>query len=328
MTAAIVILLSALVLYLIFVIYSGVAMFRAAAVRNRRSRSVWDFPESELVGGHALERFGDELLERRKWLIERGTDDGVERVSIKSHDGLTLQARIIHRDSPCAVAAMFHGYRSNPVHDFGDKARDLFEAGMTLFLPEQRAQGASEGRYMTYGALERFDAADWCRYLAGRYPGVPIMLFGVSMGAATVSMASSLDLPREVRCVIADCGYTSPADISRSVMNRKYHLPSFPVYDIAAALLRTFARYDPDGCSSEASLHATPLPVMIVHGTTDDFVPYEMGERLAAACDGAVFLSVPGAGHGESYMAATEEYRKCMAELFRRAGIPNVEMCQ
>ena len=142
------------------------------------------------------------------------------------------------------------------------------------------------------------------------------------MGAATVSMASSLEPPREVCCVIADCGYTSPADISRSVMLSRYHLPPFPVYNIAALLLRVFAGYDPDGCSCEVSLGETSLPVMIVHGMSDDFVPYEMGERLAAACDGSIFLSVPGAGHGEAYMAATEDYRRCMEELFSRAGIP------
>lgn len=318
-----IVMLSVLLVYIAFVLISAFAMYRAAAHTSPDRTSVWNDPEPELYTGHAIEKFGDDLRERRRRLIEHACSDAAERVSVTSHDGLRLEGRILHHESPRAVIAMFHGYRSNPLHDFGDRAEDLFDDGFTLFLAEQRAQGASEGKAMTYGALERYDAVLWCRYLAQRFPGVPIVLYGVSMGAATVSMASSLELPREVCCVIADCGYTSPADISRSVMKRKYHLPSFPVYNCAALLLRLFAKYDPDGCSSVTSLASTTLPVMIAHGSDDSFVPYEMGERLASACEGCIFLSAPGAAHGEAYMTCREEYRECLRELFGRAGIPS-----
>ena len=125
---------------------------------------------------------------------------------------------------------MMHGFRSNPVFDFGASAHDFASRGFILCMPCQRAHGDSEGRHLTFGIKERYDALEWCRFLAKRFPDLPILMCGISMGSSTVLMASSLELPERVVGVIADCGYTTPAEVCKKVLNVDLHLPAFPLY--------------------------------------------------------------------------------------------------
>ena len=48
---------------------------------------------------------------------------------------------------------------------------------------------------------------------------------GVSMGAATVLLAAGLNLPDNVCGIVADCGYTSPREITRKCLPE--YLPGF-----------------------------------------------------------------------------------------------------
>ena len=48
----------------------------------------------------------------------------------------------------------------------------------------------------------------------------PLILGGLSMGATTVLLASCFDFPANVRAIIADCGFTSPYEIAKSVLRR------------------------------------------------------------------------------------------------------------
>ncbi|MFR7743588.1 MAG: hypothetical protein ACLU3I_10065 [Acutalibacteraceae bacterium] len=83
----------------------------------------------------------------------------------------------------------------------------------------RRAHGQSEGVYITFGIHERRDAATWAQYAAMHFgPDHPLFLGGLSMGATTVLLASALELPPSVRGVIADCGFSSPEAIMRSVL--------------------------------------------------------------------------------------------------------------
>ena len=216
------IILIALLAFVIFCLavlsVATVYMYRVACRRRKKDdRSVWDrvvFP----LGESDLQKFEPMLSDGRAWLLERGKAEDVRRVSITSFDGLKLNARIIPqegRSTPRGIILMLHGYRSNPLHDFGGSAKDFASRGFMLCFPCQRAHGDSEGIHLTYGVKERHDALSWCRFLEREYPGLPIIMCGISMGASTVLMASSLDLPKSVCGIIADCGYTTPEEICK-----------------------------------------------------------------------------------------------------------------
>ena len=117
-----------------------------------------------------------------------------EDVFITSFDGLRLHAKFYAAPDPKApVQIMFHGYKSAAERDFCGGLREGIDGGFNVLLVDQRAHGESEGKYLTFGVNERFDCLSWANYAAERFGrDVKIYLYGISMGAATVLMASAL----------------------------------------------------------------------------------------------------------------------------------------
>ncbi len=76
-------------------------------------------------------------------------------------------------------------------------------------MPDLRGHGQSEGNYIGMGWDERLDIVDLTKYIINNYANTEIVLFGVSIGVATVMTTSGEKLPSNVKAIIEDCGYTS-----------------------------------------------------------------------------------------------------------------------
>ena len=234
-----------------------------------------------------------------------------EDVFITSFDGLRLHAKFYaasERKAP--VQIMFHGYKSSAERDFCGGLREGIDGGFNVLLVDQRAHGESEGKYLTFGVNERFDCLSWASYAAERFGNdVKIYLYGISMGAATVLMASALPLPKSVSGIVADCGYTSPKAIICSVL-RDHHVPAAPVYAVAKLGARLFCGFDLDSASAPDALRRSHIPVLFIHGDDDRFVPCRMSRENfeASAAEHKKLLIVHNAGHGLSYMLDRPAY--------------------
>ena len=102
-----------------------------------------------------------------------------------------------------------------------------------------------------------------------------------------------------------------------------YHLPPRIILPAMNLWFRTLAHYDTGEYSTTEALAKCRLPVLFIHGTGDDFVPYRMGEENAAAFRGdGTFISVSGAGHGMSYLVNREKCEKALdAFLAKTLGV-------
>lgn len=238
-----------------------------------------------------------------------------EDVFITSFDGLRLHAKFYaasERKAP--VQIMFHGYKSSAERDFCGGLREGIDGGFNVLLVDQRAHGESEGKYLTFGVNERFDCLSWASYAAERFGNdVKIYLYGISMGASTVLMASALPLPKSVSGIVADCGYTSPKAIICSVL-RDHHVPAAPVYAVAKLGARLFCGFDLDSASAPDALRRSHIPVLFIHGDDDRFVPCRMSRENfeASAAEHKKLLIVHNAGHGLSYMLDRPAYRSSL----------------
>lgn len=234
-----------------------------------------------------------------------------ESVSIRSRDGLTLCGRYYHISDQNHLEILFHGWRSNALRDGCGGAKLARDAGYNLLIVDQRAHGSSDGNTITFGVKEKYDCLDWVNYAIDRFGNdVRILLGGVSMGAATVLMASSLPLPPNVVGITADCPYSSPEAIIRKVC-RDMGIPDrlgYPFVRISARLIGRFSLADSGAV--EAVRHAK-VPIMLMHGEEDDFVPFSMSlEILDAIASDKKFLAIPRAGHGLAYFYDTETYTR------------------
>ena len=244
-----------------------------------------------------------------------------EAVTVTSRDGLKLCGRLYRFSEQNRVEILFHGWRSNGLRDASGGAKIARDTGYNLLIVDQRAHGDSEGNTITFGILEKYDCIDWVHFIVSRFgEDVQILLGGVSMGAATVLMAAGLDeLPPQVVAVTGDCGYSSPEAIIRKVC-RDRGIPDRLGYPFLVLGARLFGHFSlRDGGAVEAVKRAG-IPVMIMHGEADDFVPFEMCREIYEACASEKrLLTVPEAGHGLAYFYETDRYVREVSDFKKQA---------
>ena len=244
-----------------------------------------------------------------------------ETVSILSDDGLTLAGRYYHVQDGAPVVIVFHGYRSTAYRDCAGMFKMCMELGYNVLLPDMRAHGKSQGRVITLGIRERFDCLRWVEYIVRRCgEDTRILISGCSMGAATVMMSAEL-LPEQVKGIACDCGYTSPRAIMMDVCG-KMHLQPNLAYFFLRLSARLLGGFDPDERNSLQSLENSRIPALFVHGEEDMYVPYSMVYENYDACAAEIkqLLTVPGAGHGLSFLVDEAAYRQTFHSFLQKIG--------
>ena len=234
-----------------------------------------------------------------------------EEVYVSSYDGLKLFGRYYHVADGAPLHIQFHGYRGSGIRDFCGGNKLMRESGHNTLVIDQRAHGRSEGTMITFGIRERYDCLTWTNYAAERFGAhTPIFLTGISMGAATVLMASDLPLPSNVIGIIADCPYSSPTAIIRKVCGEMGFPPTLalPFVKLGAYL---FGGLRFGNCSAERSVANSDLPILLIHGEADHFVPCEMSHKIHSSCKGRHELhTFQDAEHGLSYLKDTPRYER------------------
>ena len=244
--------------------------------------------------------------ERKEYLLSRPHRD----VFCQSEDGLKLHAAFFPGTDAGKLVICFHGYTSEGMKDYIALSDYYLKRGFGMLLVDARAHGQSEGRYIGFGCLDRKDALKWIGW-AIRECGakVQILLHGTSMGGATVLMTSGLKLPEQVKGIISDCAFTSPKYVFTHVLHSMYHLPAFPVIQIADYLNRKKAGYGMDECNAAREVRKAAVPILLIHGDADTFVPSSMCGEIYENCSSAKMkLIIKGAAHAESYYKDMDAY--------------------
>ena len=243
-----------------------------------------------------------------------------EQVYITSYDGTKLAARYYHLSDSAPVQIQFHGYRSTAVRDFSGGFVLARKMGRNTLVVDQRAIGKSGGTTICFGIKEKYDCLEWIKYALNRFGDIPIMLTGVSMGGATVLMASELDLLENVKCIVSDCPYTSPYEIIARECE-KMGIPARIGMPFVRLGARLFGNLKLSGEGAEKAVKNTKVPILLVHGEDDDFVPFEMGKRIYEANPEMItFEAFPNAAHGISFIVDTERYEKLYYSLQEKYG--------
>lgn len=232
-----------------------------------------------------------------------------QTVEIKSHDGITLAGRYYHTKDTAPLQIMFHGYRSHASRDCSGGYMLAKKMGFNVLVVDQRAHRKSGGRTISFGILERKDCLNWIRFAQNRFgEEKPIILSGLSMGAATVLMAASLPLPRQVVAIMADCPYSSPGGIIQKVTQDLKYPPKL-LYPLIRLSARIYGGFSLEECTARNAVSQTKIPILLIHGENDTFVPCEMSREIFEACrDHARLYTFPDAGHGLCYMTDPERY--------------------
>lgn len=236
-----------------------------------------------------------------------------EELSIRSHDGIRLYGQYYPMKKDAPLMIFFHGYHGVSVWDGYGFFKICRNNGINLLMIDERAHGKSESDIITFGLKERQDCRLWAEYAIKRFgENTDIILAGVSMGAASVLMASELGLPQNVCCIISDCGYSEPAAIIKETI-KMMKLPVKPLYHLVKMGAKLFGHFDLEETTAVNAVKKLKIPVLFIHGRCDNIVPAYMCEELYENCAGKKEkIFIEGADHANSAMTDYEAYEKAV----------------
>ncbi len=262
--------------------------------------------------GEQYQVLGQKMVEAA--LIMEASDR--EQVTRSPRDRSRRWGRLYEYFPGAPVMLAFHGYRSMALRDCAGAFALAQKLEYNILAVDQRSHGKSDGQVITFGIRERYDCLDWICYAVDRFGAdCPLILSGISMGAATVLMASELELPRNVCCILADCPYSSPAGIIGKVAKDEGYPQTLamPVITMAA---RLFANLNLSESTAAEAVKKAEIPILLIHGEDDRFVPCEMSREIYKKCASPVqFHTFPDAGHGLCYMLDPRRYEKICVDF-------------
>lgn len=227
-------------------------------------------------------------------------------------DHLKLVALYVPAAQPTKkTIVVAHGYMGKK-EDMARYIHMYHDLGYNVLAPDDRGSGHSGGDYIGYGWPDRLDYVKWIKKVVKTNgQDSQIALFGVSMGGATVMYTAGEKLPRQVKAVIEDCGYSSISGELAYQLNDLFGLPKFPLFYTTNWMARVRAGYNFADGDATKSLKRSKLPIFIIHGAKDVFVPTKMAyENYKAAKQPKQLWIVPKAGHGEALAKQPTEYRQ------------------
>lgn len=234
-----------------------------------------------------------------------------EKVAMTAFDGITLYGYYLPAKKSTNKTVVFaHGYLGHAM-DMGLFGEYYYEQlGYNIFMPDLRGHGQSEGDYIGFGWHDRLDIIDWLQLLIEKNGAdTELVMHGLSMGAATVIMASGEKLPEQVKAIIADSPYTSVYDLFAYQMKRMYHLPDKPILPTTSVVTKYKADYSLREASALQQVEQATVPILYIHGERDTFVPTYMTEQLYERTKSESELVLfRDANHGEAIVLHRGDY--------------------
>lgn len=303
---------AALILLFFIITFICFALVFYSPKKKEIGENEYEYPSGDIYLPH--------IEEMKRW-VDQVRSMPREEMCITSFDGVKLYGKYYEYSPGAPVEILFHGYRGSAERDLCGAVERCFAIGRSALIVDQRASGKSGGRLITFGIRERKDCLAWINHVISRFGSdVRIILTGISMGGATVTMAAGEDLPENVVCILSDCGYSSPKDIIIKVI-KQIHMPPKLLYPIIRFGARIYGGFDLEETSSIEAVKVSKIPIIFIHGEDDDYVPCYMSQELYDACvSPKKITTIPGAGHGLSYPVDKEKYLKALRDFEAECG--------
>ena len=232
-----------------------------------------------------------------------------ENWQLISHDGLQLQA-VFYPGTSNKTVIWVHGYTSHAERESAFPGLFYHSLGYNVLIPYLRAHGPSEGKYISFGALEHRDMMKWVDAVNGRYPDGRIALHGLSMGGGIV--LNLADKPMDhVACLIADAPNVSILDFFRNVSKSVFKKGYEKVY--ACALTRFKKEFHVEAADFEAMelVKNSRYPIFLTAGSKEnlDAVLQALKEVNPMTTE---VLILPGCNHGNGMYKQTALFQDAL----------------
>lgn len=235
---------------------------------------------------------------------------------IQSEDGVLLHALYAYADTITPkTAVIVHGYTDNAIRMLHIGYLYHHDLKYNILLPDLRFSGKSEGSHLQMGWKDRLDVLRWMEVAnqiftaSGHTDKTQMVVHGISMGGATTVNVSGEPQQPYVKCFVNDCGFTSVWDEFTGELKTQFGLPAFPILYFASWLTDLRYGWNFKEAAPIQQIKKCQLPMLIIHGADDKFVPTWMGDSLYQAKTGIKeFWKTPKTEHAVSYLNYPQEY--------------------
>lgn len=216
-------------------------------------------------------------------VVYDASDFGIEaeQLTIETADGLKLTAWRVDAENPRASVIFTSGIHNPSVTAFFGHAAMLQKEGFSSVLVEMRAHGDSEGSLICLGTKEYLDVQAAARYIQSIDPDLPIVAYGLSMGAGTA--INAIGETPEIDAVVTLSAFSTWPDVFADNMEMM-GIPRF-ICDLEKPFVSLYmgVRYGFD------SLRINPMdeirklngrPALLMHSRGDTQVPFSSFEKL------------------------------------------------
>ncbi|MDR1212287.1 MAG: lysophospholipase [Spirochaetaceae bacterium] len=260
-----------------------------------------------------------------------------EKVSVfspKRNAAVAVYALPAQKSAGDGTVIVLHGLTWTHYGSF-KYARAFIERNWNAVLVDMSGHGASEKGTIpvpSYGYFEKYDLDAVLDWVLARFPEKPFVLIGESLGAATALQYAPLGAPPgagketwKIQGIIADCPYSSMADAvdARSSYLRIPFFFARPARKLVSFVIRHTRGYALEDASPLAGALSSPVPVLLIHGDADDYVPAELSRRIAEkrkerGAGPVSLVLIHGAPHAKSIITDSETWFKAAFEFIGR----------
>jgi len=239
-------------------------------------------------------------------------DLAVETVTFPSQSGATVHGWLISSETNRAVVILQHGIHGSR-NDLVSRARFLSAAGYAVLMFDFQGHGESPAPHITFGYLESRDSQAAVAFAKTRFPGKPIAVIGLSLGAAGAALAEP---PLDVQALVLEMMYPTVVEATKDRIAMRLG----PMGRMLSPLLTVQLRWRL-GCTTDdlrpvVNVEKITVPKLIIAGTEDrDTTFAESKEIFARAAEPKTFVPFEGAQHQDLLVFAPERYKKTILDF-------------
>ena len=236
----------------------------------------------------------------------------LESVTFPSTSGTTIHGWLLSAATNYGVIVLQHGVRADR-STLVDRAKLFSQAGYAVLLFDFQAHGESRGNVITFGYLESRDAQAAVKYAKVRFPGQPVAVVGVSLGAAAAVLANpALD----VQALVLEMMYPDIVTATKDRIEMRLGRPGRLLSPLLTCQIKLRTGCSPNELRPIDRVGKLTVPKLFLAGTEDHDTKFaEAQEIFAQAAEPKQFVPFNGARHVDLYACAPDQYHKLVLEF-------------
>ncbi|MBQ4075017.1 MAG: alpha/beta fold hydrolase [Clostridia bacterium] len=240
-----------------------------------------------------------------------------EMLEIRSRDDLSLKAIYYPGASSSRITVIcVHGYTSHAEREWAFPGLFYLSLGYNVLIPYQRAHGLSEGKYLSFGALERLDMLGWIEKINEMNPGGEIVIHGLSMGGGIVLDLSGMEM-KNVKCLIADAPSCSVAAFFRDISGRVFKKGAEKIASCANERFKKEFGYDVKEFERVEMAAKGRYPLLLAAGSKEQMENTFESIQKANPHETEMII-LPGCDHGNGMYKQTELFQETIRHFLAR----------